>query len=79
LKEILNSGKCMEKEQNILLMVINILGNGKTINNMVLVYFLTKKIKQKDKENGKMEKDIAGLIPHKILIYQHLEINKGIV
>jgi hypothetical protein len=55
-------------------MVINILGNGKTINNMVLVYFLTKKIRQKDKENGKMEKDIAGLIPHKILIYQHLEI-----
>ena len=47
----------MEKEQNILSMVINISVNGKMINNMALVYFLVKKIKQRDRENGKMEKD----------------------
>ena len=49
-----------EKELKYLQMETDILDNGKMIYNMGVGFIIVWKTRQSDKENGKMERDIAG-------------------
>ena len=49
-----------EKELKYLQMETDILDNGKMIYNMEVGFIIVWKTRQSDKENGKMERDIAG-------------------
>lgn len=73
MKESLKTEKQKEKDQKYFQMEIDTLVNGKMIYSMEVEYTLISKIKQKDKENGKMVKDIAGQHLLNRLIFQEKE------
>ena len=60
MKENLKTERLKEKEPKYLQMETDILDNGKMIYNMEVGFIIVWKTRQSDKENGKMEKDIAG-------------------
>lgn len=60
MKENLKMERLKEKELKYLQMEIDILDNGKMIYNMEVGFIIVWKTRQSDKENGKMERDIAG-------------------
>ena len=60
MKENLKTERLKEKEPKYLQMETDILDNGKMIYNMGVGFIIVWKTRQSDKENGKMEKDIAG-------------------
>lgn len=60
MKENLKTGKLREEGQNYFKMEIGISDNGKMIYNMEVESTIAWKTRQRDKENGKMERDTAG-------------------
>ena len=62
MKENLNKERWKEKAQRFSPVEINTSDNGKMIYSTVLVFSVASKIKLKDKVNGKMVKDTAGLL-----------------
>lgn len=60
MKENLKTGKLREEGQKYFKMEIGISDNGKMIYNMEVESIIVWKTRQRDKENGKMERDTAG-------------------
>lgn len=60
MKENLKTGKLREEGQNYFKMEIGISDNGKMIYNTEVESIIAWKTRQRDKENGKMERDTAG-------------------